>query len=195
MVYKRTVINPEDWPYEYGDMLYRYAYRRVANKENAEDLVQETLLAGFLAYDKFTGKSAVSTWLVGILKHKIIDLFRKQRRDSVILNHDELAEDILAAQFDQNGAWRFNVLEWKTPDKEMENTQFLAVLNQCVARLPQRFSDLLFLRTESQLSTEDCCQLLGFETDNQLWVALSRTRIKLRQCLDVYWFERDKDYA
>ena len=181
--------SPEDWLEDYGDLLYRYAFSRIRNKEDAEDLVQETLLAGMIAYEKFSGQSKISTWLVGILKHKILDIFRKNKREITILQNDETADDILAYQFDQTGNWQVDLVEWKTPDKAIDNTQFMQVFDQCITRLPQRMADLLWLRSIEQLEMNECQQLLGFASDNQLWVALSRTRVKLRQCLEVYWFE------
>jgi len=184
--------SPESWLDDYGDLLYRYAFSRVRNKEDAEDLVQETLLAGMIAYEKFSGQSKISTWLVGILKHKILDIFRKNKREITILQNDETADDILAYQFDQTGNWQVDLVEWKTPDKAIDNTQFMQVFDQCITRLPQRMADLLWLRSIEQLEMNECQQLLGFASDNQLWVALSRTRVKLRQCLEVYWFE-DKE--
>jgi len=185
------ITTPDTWLNDYGDLLYRYAYTRVRSESTAEDLVQETLLAGLLAFEKFSGKSTVRTWLVGILKHKIIDHFRKYRREVSSLNDDELAEDVLAYQFDQQGNWKVNLVEWGTPDKAIDDEQFWQVFNQCLTRLPQRMADLLLLRTVEGLETEECCAVLGFKSDNQLWVTLSRTRVKLRQCLDSNWFNKE----
>ena len=66
--------SPENWLNDYGDILYRYALVRVRSEATAEDLVQETLLAGLKAVDRFSGKSTARTWLVGILKHKNVIL-------------------------------------------------------------------------------------------------------------------------
>ena len=183
--------SPENWLNDYGDILYRYALIRVRSEATAEDLVQETLLAGLQAVDRFSGQSTVRTWLVGILKHKIIDHFRKNRHEITTLNDDETAEDVLAYQFDQQGNWKINLIEWGTPEKSMDNEQFWHAFNECLSRLPQRMADLLLLRSIDGLATEECCDLLGFETDNQLWVTLSRTRVKLRQCLDTNWFSKE----
>ncbi|MDD5271872.1 MAG: RNA polymerase subunit sigma, partial [Methylovulum sp.] len=60
----------------------------------------------------------------------------------------------------------------------------------CLARLPQNMADLFILRTVEGLSSEECCKVLAIATTNQLCVALSRTRLKLRQCLEVQWFEQ-----
>lgn len=189
MAQKET--SPENWLNDYGDILYRYALTRVRSEATAEDLVQETLLAGLQAFDRFSGQSTVRTWLVGILKHKIIDHFRKNRLEITTLNDDETAEDLLAYQFDQQGHWKVNLVEWTTPEKSMNDEQFWLVFNECLANLPQRMADLLLLRSIDGLATEECCALLGFETDNQLWVTLSRTRVKLRQCLATNWFSKE----
>ena len=181
----------ENWLNEYGDILYRYALIRVRSEPTAEDLVQETLLSGLQAYENFSGKSTVRTWLIGILKHKIIDHFRKNRHEIASLNDAETAEDVLAYQFDNQGSWKINLVEWATPEKSINNAQFWEVFNSCVSRLPKRMADLLFLRTIDGLATEECCDLLGFDSDNQLWVTLSRTRVKLRQCLDMHWFNKE----
>ena len=187
----QTDTLPENWLNDYGDLLYRYALIRVRSEATAEDLVQETLLAGLQSFDRFSSQSTVRTWLVGILKHKIIDYFRKNRHEITTLNDTETADDILAYQFDHQGNWKINLIEWGTPEKSMDNEQFWVVFNDCLSRLPQRMADLLLLRTVDGLETEECCALLGFETDNQLWVTLSRTRVKLRLCLETNWFSKE----
>lgn len=184
-----TQDSPESWLNSYGDMLYRFALVRVRSEATAEDLVQETLLAGIQSLDNFSGQSSVKTWLTGILKHKIIDHFRKNRYDIQSLNDVNLGEELLKHQFDDQGNWRSDLVEWATPDRSLNDQQFWKVFQQCLDRLPKKMADLLLLRTLGDVSSEDCCQVLGFTTTNQLWVTLSRIRMKLRQCLEVNWFE------
>jgi len=150
--------------------------------------VQDTFLAGIQAFDEFSGKSSVSTWLTGILKHKIIDYFRKNRHELQSLNDLDLGEDLIKNQFDQQGNWHIDLIELVTPDQSLNDQQFWLVFQQCLDRLPQKMADLLLLRTLAGISSEDCCHVLGFETTNQLWVTQSRARMKLRQCLDMKWF-------
>ena len=69
--------DPLRWVDEHGDCLYRYALVRVRTPEVAEDLVQETLLVAVRSQDKFAGRSSQRSWLVGILKNKIVDHYRK----------------------------------------------------------------------------------------------------------------------
>ena len=65
------------WPDEHGDVLYRYARSRVGNRELAEDLVQDALLAALQSRDRFQGRATVRTWLLSILRHKIVDHYRR----------------------------------------------------------------------------------------------------------------------
>jgi len=74
-------LDPANWLDAHGDVLYRYALSRVRNHSTAEDLVQDTLLAGMKSVHRFTGASTLRTWLVSILKHKIIDYMRKAKRE------------------------------------------------------------------------------------------------------------------
>src|SRR5689334_8654049 len=61
--------------------LYKFALLQLRNETHAEDCVQETLIAAIQGAARFSGGSSVRTWLVGILKHKIIDHFRKASRE------------------------------------------------------------------------------------------------------------------
>src|SRR5437899_11753189 len=70
---------PVGWD-DHGECLYRYALVRVRKPEVAEDLVQETFLAAVRGYEKVGGRSSERSWLVGILKNKIVDHFRKLGR-------------------------------------------------------------------------------------------------------------------
>jgi len=185
-----TLSDPSTWLDDYGDALYRYALLRVRSEPLAEDMVQETLLAGWQSLAQFTGQASVKTWLIGILKHKIIDHFRKYSHETDSLDDFEDDEELLAHSFDADGHWKINLINWGTPDKAISDEQFWQVFYRCLARLPQNMADLFILRTVEGLSSEECCKVLAIETTNQLCVALSRTRLKLRQCLEIQWFDK-----
>ena len=59
---------------EHAEALYAYALMRVGQRESAEDIVQDTLLAALQSWERFAGHSTERTWLIGILRHKILDL-------------------------------------------------------------------------------------------------------------------------
>ena len=72
-----NVLNPNHWTKTYADELYGYAMSKTGKIELAEDLVQETFLAGLKSLEKFNGQSSERTWLFSILKFKIADHYRK----------------------------------------------------------------------------------------------------------------------
>ena len=87
--------------------LLRVAQLQLRDRDSAEDVVQDTLLAALAGRDGFTGKSSVKTWLTGILKHKIVDAIRRKQRDPIL--ESSLPEEIDLEDFDglfkENGAW------------------------------------------------------------------------------------------
>jgi len=90
------------WVDQHADVLFRYALQRVRRRDVAEDLVQETFLAALQAKGKFAGQSSEQTWLVGILRHKIVDYIRRttQARAAKQDAEDDTSEQ---ACFKKNG--------------------------------------------------------------------------------------------
>ena len=70
-------INPNNWIDLYSDYLFNYTITRVKDRETAQDLVQDTFFAGLKSMKNFKGEASERTWLVSILKRKIIDHYRK----------------------------------------------------------------------------------------------------------------------
>lgn len=181
--------NPAEWLDQYGDALYHFAMARVHNEPLAEDLLQETLLAGLKARERFAGNASEKTWLTGILKHKIVDHFRKSSREAVQNVDDTVISLAADSGFDERGHWRMDVGHWPRPDESLEQDQFWRVLSDCVERLPPRLSRVFALREIDGLSSDEICEVLSISTTNNLWVMLSRMRLRLRNCLDAHWFD------
>ena len=123
-----NLSNPEDWVSQHGDYLFRYAMVKLRDEHLAEDAVQETLLAALQANKSFCGDSSEKTWLVGILKHKIVDLIRKKVREPTLVNVDEPMEfsqdEVTDAMFDNTGHWVTPCQDWGNPDKVLEQKRF-----------------------------------------------------------------------
>ena len=179
---------PEAWVDEHGDALYSYALSRLQNTASAEDVVQETFLAAIKAEGKFSGKSSMRTWLIGILKHKIVDLIRKESREQPIdeIETMETPEEIF---FDRKGKWSVAPAEWQVhPGKILEQKEFMSVLANCLKHLPERLRRLFILRELEDQETEEICKVLEI-TPTNLWVMLYRARMRLRGCISENWFE------
>lgn len=181
--------SPDGWVDAHGDALYRYALIRLRNENQAEELVQETFLAALQARERFTRGSSVRTWLIGILKHKILDLFRRQAReapfDTAQPVHDDYAE-LVEDSFADDGHWNLRPADWGDPQAALEQGQFWSMLQYCLDRLPQRLSRLFVLREIMEEGTENICKELAI-TPTNLWTMLYRARLGLRQCLDRNW--------
>lgn len=183
--------DPADWIDLYGDFLFRYAVARVRDPHHAEDLVQETLLAALQSRDNFESRSSERTWLVGILKHKIIDYFRKAQREESA-GKDASPKSVAEGAFRHNGRWKIGPAEWKHDSSTLlEKKEFWEILRDCLAELPARPAEAFMLREIEALSTGEICKVLNVSTTN-LWVILYRARFRLRECLEINWFGKKR---
>ncbi len=174
------------WLDQYGDALYRFARARVGDSFTAEDLLQETLLAAYRSRDKFSGNSSVSTWLTGILKHKIADYYRKIRPETGDEFIDEFAA-VTDAQFDVREKWKVKPGDWGGDPKEAyENKELMAHIHSCLDGMPERMSSAYRLREMEGAATSEISALLQTGGNNCL-VILHRARMLLRRCLEVNW--------
>lgn len=179
--------NLNDWLTEHGDYLYRFALARLRDPHQAEDAVQETMLAAIRS-NSFDGESSVRTWLTGILKHKIIDLQRKQIREQPVSDLIDLdtSDSSMDDFFDKSGHWLDKPQTLEMPDNTLEQKQFLALLDECLSKLPKKLKAIFMLRDVHELENENICKELNITATNA-WVMLYRARMGLRKCLELNW--------
>ncbi len=179
--------DPDTWLDQHGDSLYRFALMRVREPATAEDLVQETLLAAWRAKDRFAGGSAERTWLIAILKNKIIDHYRRTR-DELPLPDNADTDDAIDALFAKHSDhWVRFPAAWAKPDDAMEQAEFWRVFQDCLTALPARQAQLFTLSEIDGLSTDELCKVAAAQPSN-VWVMLHRARLRLRECLEKQWF-------
>lgn len=167
--------------------LMRYARSQLRNEAWAEDAVSDTLLAALEKPQAFSGNSQLKTWLVGILKHKLIDQLRRHAREATVLNDDD-SIDLDDMLFNGTGHWIETPSEWpQHPEASLGQRQFLAVLDACVEKLPATQGRVFMMREWLELDSEEICKEMQISTTN-LWVLLHRARLRLRDCLQISWF-------
>ena len=172
------------WVEEHGDALYRYALLRVNDPDLAGDLVQDTFLSALKGAENFRGGSTVRTWLIGILKHKIIDHYRRNKVEILSSDASIGSEDDDLDHVDRaSDTWA------EAPSQLVENREFWATFTSCLEGLPEAHRRAFSLREFDGLPGEEICKILGV-TPSNLWVILHRARAKLRHCLELNWFER-----
>jgi len=166
--------------------LIRFAHAQLRNEAWAEDAVSDTVLAALAKPQAFAGQSQLKTWLVGILKHKLIDQIRRHSRE-VSATTAEDDEDIDGLLFNEGGGWRAAPAEWGDPEAACGQREFFEVLEVCVERLPGVQGRVFMMREWLELDSAEICKELKITTTN-LWVLLHRARLRLQTCLQERWF-------
>ena len=184
-----NTLNPQLWVANYADMLYSYAFKRVNDKEVAEDLVQETFLGGLKSKDNFAGDSTEKTWLFAILKFKIIDYYRKKSKEKTSSIHNGDGEEIDSIFFEADGHVRKNpqiAVEFNTSDSNIDKKEFYGVLEGCLSKIPKKLAQVFHLKMIAEEDSKIICEMLDI-TDANYWVILHRAKIQLRSCLFKNW--------
>lgn len=169
--------------------LLKFARLQLRDEAWAEDVVSETLLAALARPQAFAARSQLRTWLVGILKHKIVDVLRSRARE-VTLNSgmdDELADPLEHMAFKASGHFAERPADWGDPEQDLGSRQFMTILEACTEKLPAVQGRLFLMREWLELSSEEICKELGL-TPTNLYVQLHRARLRLRECLELNWF-------
>ncbi|WP_375238211.1 sigma-70 family RNA polymerase sigma factor [Aurantibacter sp.] len=179
-------INPNSWVKLYSDYLYNYTITRVNNHEIAQDLISETFMAGLKSMKNFKGEASERTWLISILKRKIIDHYRK-------INSNKGKAEIrvnFSNSEDSEGDW----LEERVSDpfdgnaeSAMENAELGNAIQNCLGKLPAKQASIFEMKTILNYDTETICNELGITSSN-LWVIIHRARTAMAGCLEKNWF-------
>ncbi|PKQ01054.1 MAG: RNA polymerase subunit sigma [Alphaproteobacteria bacterium HGW-Alphaproteobacteria-13] len=172
------------------DML-RFARLQLGSDDEAEDAVQEALAGALKNVTNFRGEAALKTWIIAILKNKVADILRQRQRRPVVASQMQETdqEGALPAVFDRKGMWRdaARPARWEDPEAELHSSQFLAVFDACLNRLPPQQGRVFMMREIVELETQEICSELGLSVSN-IHVILHRARLALRACLQLHWF-------
>lgn len=139
--------------------LVRYATRRLRDRHQAEDAVQDALVAALEGMERFAGASSLGTWVSGILKHKIADRARAAVRE------EPLAEELELAESD--------------PQEQYARQRFFQVVDAALRRLPENSAHVFVLREVMGLEPREVCERLAISLPN-CWVSLHRAKARLR---------------
>lgn len=171
------------------DYLMRFARLQLRNDVWAEDVVSETILAALAKPQAFQARSQLKTWLVGILKHKIIDSMRQRQREVTLDSgsDDENLDPLEHMAFKSDGHFAERPADWGNPEQDLSSRQFMAVLDACAEKLPPVQGRLFLMREWLEMSSDEICKELAL-TPTNLYVQLHRARLRLRECLELNWF-------
>ncbi|MBL4663091.1 MAG: sigma-70 family RNA polymerase sigma factor [Flavobacteriaceae bacterium] len=180
-----NTLNPNLWVDKYSDYLYNYTIVRVNDHAVAQDLISETFFAGLKSKDNFKGEASERTWLISILKRKIIDHYRKinsiKGKAEVRVNYNDSESE---------GDWleeRVKDPYDKTAEDTMENEELGMAIFGCLDGLPEKQASIFRMKTIDGIDTVTICN--EFEiTPSNLWVIIHRARKAMADCLEENWF-------
>lgn len=174
-------------PYE--QRLYNLALRITGNREDAEDVLQDTLLNALEHLHEFRGESAFGTWLYRIAMHNSFRILRKRRGSEVVS-----LEDLIAERGEDNEEPLPHpefVAEWRDPEEIAERNEIRRILDEAIQQLPESYRAVFLLRDVEGLSTKETAKVLGISEGN-VKVKLLRARLKLREILSRYFGDESK---
>ncbi|MEE9349714.1 MAG: sigma-70 family RNA polymerase sigma factor [Flavobacteriaceae bacterium] len=184
----KHTLDPNKWIDLHSNYMYNYTITRVNNHDVAKDLVQETFFSGLKAMANFKGQASERTWLISILKRKIIDLYRK--------NNSKKGKAEVRMNFYEDGENKGKWIEERAPsnwaetaDAIIENDELKLALVECIDKLPEKYRMVFLLKTVENYETEEICNELGI-TPSNLWVIIHRARVQLRSCMEGNWFNK-----
>jgi RNA polymerase sigma factor (sigma-70 family) len=171
-------LDPVRWVDEFGDLLFHIAIRRTGNRETAEDLVQEALLAGLQSIASLENRTVrgLRAWLCRILQNKITDHYRRKAVRK---------EDYFAEEGEWAGHWNQSSAPgpWLDPAQILLQKELRAKMDECMGELAPTPHRALWLREISGMSASKTANILGV-TEQNLYVILHRARLALRSCLE-----------
>ena len=173
---ERPVVAPTelDVAAHRGAML-RFARRKVRDDDLAEDAVQDALAAALANRESFQGQSALRTWLIGILNHKIQDAFRREGRYVAVAAGDEDESESLLDRIAYH-----QESDYDDPMRQVTRRQLGDALHSEIDALPATLKEVFVLQVLEGAETADVCRQLSI-TEANCWVRLHRARKRLSE--------------
>ncbi|MEP6538960.1 MAG: sigma-70 family RNA polymerase sigma factor, partial [Bryobacteraceae bacterium] len=167
----------------YNAKLFRYSFTMCGQREDAEEVAQETLMRVFESFDQLHEPKSLKRWVFRIAKNVCL----MKRRRSVFAPNRELSLDELKPRKMGDGeGTRIEIADWSAlPENLALDGELQRTLNHAVGSLPDIYKAVFLLRDVEELSTADAADVLGV-TEDVVKTRLHRARLALRKALDEY---------
>ena len=143
------------------DAIYAFVRFRLAPRADlVDDVVQEVFLAALSGLAGFQSQSSLRTWLTGIARHKIEDVYRQRLRAPESLDEADAVEEQRAEP---------------TLDDQIDTARAHARARHVLAQMPERYGLMLLWRYWEQRSTRDMATQIG-STEKSVERMLARAR-------------------
>ena len=175
----------------WSGMMLRLALSHLDNHAVAEEVVQDAWLTVLRSLDRFERRSALRTWVLGIVVNLARSRARSERRSiSIASDPGDPAVDSTRFLPANHPRWPYHwALEpspWRTPEDDLLGGETRRVILDAIRALPASQREVLVLRDLEGLAATDVCNILGL-TDTHQRVLLHRARSRVRQALERYF--------
>jgi RNA polymerase sigma-70 factor (ECF subfamily) len=165
----------ENFVEHFRTKIFRYTWLMCGQREDAEEVSQETMLKVFQKFDQLDTPEHVRPWIFRIARNECL----MKRRRSTFAPETEISLDSLLPV-------RREIADWSSlPDHEMLQGELREQIARGIRELPETYRTVVLLRDMEQLSTEATAEILGLTTD-VVKTRLHRGRLALRKSLDAY---------
>jgi len=166
---------------QYSKRVYNLALRILRNREEAEDVLQETFLTVINKLDTFDGRSSFFTWVYRIATNASLMLLRKKKIRRANFRDNDL---------DPEQIYLSNVVDWtQDPTARIENKEIKQRIDEALSTLKEKYKTVFVLRDIEGLSTRETAEILDISEEN-VKIRLLRARQALRNYLSQYYEER-----
>jgi len=171
----------EEFVEHFRSKIFQYSWLMCGQREDAEEVAQETLLRVFGSFSQLREPERVRPWVFRIAKNACL----MKRRKSIFAPMQELSLDELGAGLDGEPR-AFEIGDSSSlPEDELLRSELRVALHRAVAELPETYRAVVLLRDLEELSTEETAQILDITSD-AVKTRLHRARLALRQKLGGY---------
>jgi len=167
----------------FRNKIFQYSWLMCGQREDAEEVAQETLLKIFENLDQLREPERVRPWVFRIAKNACL----MKRRKSVFAPEHELSlDELMPSKSHEDGGLRLQIADWsKLPDDQALRSEMKHLLERALGELPEIYRSVILLRDMEELSTQETAQILELSEDS-VKTRLHRARVALRQKLDEY---------
>lgn len=179
---------------QHHSALIRMAMGYVADREVAEEVVQDTWMAVIESLNRFEGRSSLRTWICGILIHKAKDRGVREKRHTTFSAFESYDDDndeaVDPSRFQQTGEWAghwaFPPQPWddQTPEKLLASQQAVNAMQRAIEALPATLKEVFILRDVEGVDAKEICEMLKI-TETNLYVRLHRARERVRAAVET----------
>jgi RNA polymerase sigma-70 factor (ECF subfamily) len=163
--------------------IFQYSWLMCGQREDAEDVAQDTLLKAFESFDQLREPERVRPWIFRIARNACL---MKRRKGVFAPSHDLSLEDYLPAMEHDGGQIKLQIADWsQLPDRQLLQAEMRGVLDRAMAELPEAYRSVILMRDVEELSTLETAHVLDLSED-VVRTRLHRARLAVRQKLDEY---------